>query len=381
MRNLELPQYTVDAAYTGAPEPGQPAARAETVIEKVFAGPGSRQDGEHQLARQILDRLFEKRRLLPAEETDGRQETADFEREAGPHMGKLLRAIRKNRPVDLILPAFPAKSPNRNKTLGHLPDLAEKHALENLKTLCDNIGSVYEPGAKITICSDGRVFADLVCIPDEDVTAYGEYLRNYAAAAHGDRFAFFNLEDAFQKTYSYDILREELLILYGESIASLYQRCKEEKEARAMYLGITRFIFEDYSGIEPFCSGSRTAIQKVARLIAYRVIQRSNAWSRLLEDRFPDALRLSIHPQFRVSRKIGVYLGETNGDDWLTPWHSVAVRHNGKITFSKRKDAEGCGMLAFDEGRPSHFEILDLDDPMPWRNSNRGDTHDSDRKT
>jgi pyoverdine/dityrosine biosynthesis protein Dit1 len=379
MRNMELPKFTVEPAYK-APDNDRPAAQAETVIEKVFS-PFTQRDDDHQLAGRILACLFEKRRLLADGETDGRQETANFEREAAPHMDRLLRVIRENRRLDLVLPAFPAKSPNRHKTLGHLPDLAEKHALENLNTLCDNIGSIYEPGAKITICSDGRVFADLICIPDEDVTAYGEYLRNYAMSAYGDRFAFFNLDDAFQKTYSYDILREELLILYGESIASLYQRCKEESEARAMYLGITRFMFEDYSGIEPFCNGSRTAIQKVARLIAYRVIQRSNAWSRLLEDRFPDALRLSIHPQFRVSKKIGVYLGETNGDGWLTPWHSVAVRHNGKITFSKRKDAEGCGMLAFDEGRPSHFEILDLEDPMLRRNSTRGDNHDSDRKT
>lgn len=379
MRNMELPKYdTGESMFTAIPAV---AGHQAATLEKVFRQPDVTQDSEHSMARRILGCLFDKRRLLPEEESNGRQASDDFEREAEPHMNRLLRAIRKNRPVELILPAFPAKSPNRNKTLSHLPDLAEKHALQHLQILCDNIGSIYGPGARITICSDGRVFADLICIPDEDVTAYGEYLRSYAAAAHGKSFAFFNLDDAFQKTYSYDILREELLILYGESIASLYQRCKEEKEAKAMYLGITRFIFEDYSGIEPFRSGSRTAIQKVSRLIAYRVIQRSNAWSRLLEDRFPDALRLSIHPQFRVSKKIGVYLGETNGDSWLTPWHSVAVRRNGKIAFCKRKDAEGCGMLAFDEGRPSHFEVLDLDDPIPSGNLKKGDVHGGDRET
>lgn len=358
MRNMELPEYNFDQTlYTGATAAIGEAFRRTEVV----------QDSEYQLAMQILTCLFEKRRLLPEDENGERQTAIDFEREAEPHMDRLLRAVRKNETVNLVLPAFPAKSPNRNKTLGPLPDMAEKHALQNLQILCDKIDSIYKPGARITICSDGRVFADLICIPDEDVTAYGEYLRNYAATAHGSSFAFFNLDDAFQKTYSYDILREELLILYGESIAALYRRCKEEKEARAMYLGITRFIFEDYSGIEPFQSGSRTAIQKVSRMIAYRVIQRSNAWSRLLEDRFPDALRLSIHPQFRVSKKIGVYLGETNGDNWLTPWHSVALRRNAKITFCRRKEAEGCGMLAFDEGRPSHFEVLDLDDPLPRR--------------
>lgn len=363
MRNVELTKYDIEE--TRLPD-FAPALNGGAAIERVFDKPDSKKDTERQLAEHILGRLFERRRLLPEEEAGGRL-ADDFEREAEPHMEKLLRMIRNRQPVHLILPAFPAKSPNRNKTLGPLPDLAEKHALQNLQALCDSIGSIYEPGAKITICSDGRVFADLICISDGDVTAYGEYLRNYALAAHDDCFAFFNLDDAFHKTYSYDILREELLILYGESIASLYQRCKEEKEAKAMYLGITRFIFEDYCGIEPFQSGSRTSIQKVARMIAYRVIQRSNAWSRLLEDRFPDALRLSIHPQFRISKKIGVYLGDTNGDNWLTPWHSVALRRDGKITFCKRKAAEDCGMLAFDEGRPSHFEVLDLDDPIPCR--------------
>lgn len=366
MRNMELPKYDIDEPRISAVTPsigGGPAA-----LEKVFSRTGAKNDADRQLAENILACLFARRRLLPEEENSDRREPEDIEREAEPHMDRLLRMVTSRRPVHLVLPAFPAKSPNRNKTLGPLPDLAEKHALQHLQALCDSIGSIYEPGAKITICSDGRVFADLICIPDEDVTAYGEHLRNHAATAHGDSFAFFDLGDAFHKTYSYDILREELLILYGESIDSLYHRCKTEKEAKAMYLGITRFIFEDYSGIEPFQSGSRTSIQKVARMIAYRVIQRSNAWSRLLEDHFPDALRLSIHPQFRVSKKIGVYLGETNGDNWLTPWHSVALRRNGKITFCKRKEAESCGMLAFDEGRPSHFEVLDFDDPIPRRN-------------
>ena len=31
----------------------------------------------------------------------------------------------------------------------------------------------YPPGARITICSDGRVFSDLVGVCDKDVTNYG----------------------------------------------------------------------------------------------------------------------------------------------------------------------------------------------------------------
>lgn len=308
-----------------------------------------------RIARLIIEQLFEKRRLHDSEE----QVAADLEAEARPHMDRLIGAIQRREPIDMILPGFPAKSPNRNKTLGPLPDLADKHGLENLNILCNKIAGVYPPGARITICSDGHVFSDLIRIPDEDVTAYGQYLRQYAKRVYGDTFDFFDLNDAFEKITSHDILREELLVCYGESVDRLRRRCREEKEAKAMYRGMTRFIFEDYSGIEPFKRESRTAVQQIARLIAYRVIQRSNAWTRLLEEHFADAIRLSIHPQFRVSRKIGVFLADTGGDCWLTPWHSAALKYKGKIRLCKRAEAERDALLAFDEGRPSHFEKFD----------------------
>jgi pyoverdine/dityrosine biosynthesis protein Dit1 len=46
-----------------------------------------------------------------------------------PHIPKVMAAIESNTPVTLVLPAFPGKSPNPNKVLGHLPDMAERRAL------------------------------------------------------------------------------------------------------------------------------------------------------------------------------------------------------------------------------------------------------------
>lgn len=305
------------------------------------------------VAHAILRELFAKRRLLPGEDAAERDDAA----EADPHLASLIRAIKDNRPITLILPAFPAKSPNRNKTLGPLPDLAEKHALENLRDLCHRIQSVYEPGAELVICSDGRVFADLVRIPDRDVTDYGHELKKHSRAHYGDLIKFFNLDDVYPEIEDFAVLREELLIEYGEQLTSLAKRCRSEREAKAMYLGITRFIFEDYCGIEPFLDKSRTHVQKLAKIIALRVIQRSNAWTRLLEKQFSDAIRLSIHPQYRVSSKIGVYLADAD-DNWVTPWHSVAVRDGETVRLKKRADAQALdSVLVFSDGRPSHFEI------------------------
>lgn len=306
-----------------------------------------------EIAEAILRLIFKRRRLLPTEH----EKPECFALEAEPHRMIIATIIGKNEPVNLILPGFPAKSPNRKKTLSALPDLAEKHALQNLCALCDEIQHIYSPGAYVSICSDGRVFADLVRIPEQDVSDYGAHLKDYAHSAHPGKFGFFNLDHVYPELKDYTTLREELLIQYGESIYELRKRCKVEDEAKAMYLGVTRFILEDYSGLDIFKSESRTTLQKLARSVAYRVIQRSNAWTRLLEKHFDNAVRLSIHPQFRVSRKIGINLAETD-DCWLTPWHGVAMKKGDKIVLVKRREAEQAGLLAFENGRPSHFECL-----------------------
>jgi len=61
--------------------------------------------------------------------------------------------------VKMCLPAFPFKSANKTyKVLGALPDKAEELALERLDTMCIRIGDVYQPGAKLTVISDGLVY-------------------------------------------------------------------------------------------------------------------------------------------------------------------------------------------------------------------------------
>jgi hypothetical protein len=61
--------------------------------------------------------------------------------------------------VEACLPAFPFKSANKvYKVLGSLPDKAEELALERLNRMCERIRSVYPPGAKVTIISDGITY-------------------------------------------------------------------------------------------------------------------------------------------------------------------------------------------------------------------------------
>ncbi|WP_444995830.1 L-tyrosine/L-tryptophan isonitrile synthase family protein [Aliikangiella sp. IMCC44359] len=305
-----------------------------------------------EVATNIIKLIFARRRLLPI------KESVAFSEQAEPHLDNIINCVEHEKPIKLILPAFPVKSPNRRKTLSHLPDYGEFLAMTRLVDLCKEIENIYSPGAKLIICSDGRVFADVIHVSDSHVTEYGNAIKAYAMEHLTGYIEFYNLDNVYEKVDDFAMLREELMIQYGESWISLRRRIKNEREASTMYLGITKFMLEDFSGIEKFSQLSRTALQKKAKLAAYRVIQRSNAWSRLLKKHFPEAVRLSIHPQYLVSEKIGISM-LTENDVWTTPWHSVVVKHKEEIMLLPKEEAEKLGcVLVYADGKPSHFEKM-----------------------
>lgn len=91
--------------------------------------------------------------------------------------GHALYWIRLNKPVQMVLPAFPFKSvsvghncydiilkpqkSNPKKVLGVLPDFAEYLGLSRLNQLCMDIRKVYSLGAVITIATDGVAFSGM----------------------------------------------------------------------------------------------------------------------------------------------------------------------------------------------------------------------------
>lgn len=74
-------------------------------------------------------------------------------------LSQIYRKVKSQSEIRMCLPAFPFKSPNtRDKVLSRLPDKADEFALANLNGLCSAIKDYYEPGAKLTIISDGLVY-------------------------------------------------------------------------------------------------------------------------------------------------------------------------------------------------------------------------------
>lgn len=278
-----------------------------------------------------------------------------------PHLPKIITAIEARLPITFVLPAFPGKSPNPHKVLGHLPDMAERQALQFLGELCERVKRVHAPGAQVILCSDGRVFSDVVGMNEEHVTAYqSEISQMIGELDLTEVIHTFDLDDLFSGR-SFAGMRDSLMERHGASLESLQEKVrrggkegadKESEDAHRMYCGITRFLVED--SIRPGQALSKTAIQKDCRVRAYEVIRRSNAWSGLVENQFPQAVRLSIHPQTCGSKKLGIRL--VNADSWMTPWHGVAMEVDGRFVLIKKFQAEALGaQLVQVDGRPSHY--------------------------
>lgn len=321
---------------------------------------------ERSLARGILAEVMRFRRISGPQTACA---TSACEECLKPHLSRVVSAIVKHEPITFVLPAFPGKSPNLAKVLGVLPDMAERQALEFLQDLCDRIRARYSPGARIILCSDGRVFSDVIGIRDEDVTAYQQELSNIIDELGLISISTVNLEDLYENL-SFDQMREQLMASYGEPLEVLQasvsrggkpqEASADDIETNRLYCGITRFLVED--SMFPGQTQSRTSIQKECRKRAYEVIRRSKAWSDWIEKQFSKAIRLSIHPQSCGAKKLGIRLSEfaLSSDNWQTPWHAVAVEIDGRFMLLKRSQAETLGArLVHRNGRASHYVLTE----------------------
>lgn len=347
---------------------------------KESKSPLLERDLNYKLAQEILKHVLQFRRTHSVHSSC--DSTCDSCQ--SPHLAKVIAAVQAAKSIVFVLPAFPGKSPNLSKVLSPLPDMAEQLALQFLQQLCEKIKNIYAPGAKIILCSDGRVFSDIIGMREGNVTSYQQELDKMISELGLSYISTFNL-DAFaegdekgeDKSKDFVQMRRQLMKDFGTPLELLREKVlrgskpschAEDEDANRMYCGIARFLVEDATF--PGQTKSRSTIQKECREKAYQVINRSNAWSELISQRFPEAVRLSIHPQACGSKKLGISLVGT--DSWMTPWHGVAVKTNKDFKLLKRAEAETLGaQLVFSaSGRPSHFELLTSYASQPLLNKN-----------
>ncbi|CAN3983931.1 L-tyrosine/L-tryptophan isonitrile synthase family protein [Kitasatospora purpeofusca] len=297
-----------------------------------------------RLSAEILDLLLPHRR---ASDPDAEAIPADFPLQ----LEQLADFITAGDQILFTLPGFPCKSPNLAKVLSHLPDEGERLSLTFLNRLAEEIGKIYEPGAKILICSDGHIFGDLIHVPDDHIDQYSDELSALIEREGLTNLDTFDLR-AVLGDLPFDEKRARVHAQYAPTKEELREQVLTDEETAKLYRGITRFLTEDTFG----WTGTKSALQKDCRQRAYGVIQRSRAWGDLIAEQHPRSFRLSIHPQKVGVLKFGIRLLE-HTDMWMTPWHSsVLHRPDGEWELIRSAEAAKVGRLVERNGRPSHYE-------------------------
>ncbi|ETP46439.1 hypothetical protein F442_07316, partial [Phytophthora nicotianae P10297] len=243
-----------------------------------------------------------------------------FEEEGRAKMQKIvMRMIERRAPITLVLPAFPFKSPNStDKVLGKLPDRAEELSMERLERFCREVEEAYPPGCKMVIFSDGRVFNDLLGVSLSDLRAFENEMQAMVKEA-GHTHIYFDSMDNYVKNVDDPI--PEILERFNVLHMDFDTRIKTEAAIRNTYCSFCKFLERDLA--QQWVGMSRSAMKRSCGKIAKQMMHRNVGFSALVDDSYPDALRISIHQYDNAGPKFGIHLIPQKSGKPRTPWHSV----------------------------------------------------------
>lgn len=281
--------------------------------------------------------------------------------------------IAKEQAIRLILPAFPWKSVNKvDKVTGVLPDLGEELALYRLNQMCEDIKTAYTPGGEVYIATDGLVFDDVVGISDEDTWAYSQGLVDMAKEHGLDNVKLLRVMDILGYTEGRTLdktlylalaqqCREELLLHYGKTEEEVRQMMKDDQDTLSTYCGFIRFLEADLK-FSPITASSKaisgSQYRKTVKKVAIQMMVRAESFTKLLQARCPDYVRLSIHPSTGAVKLSIPLIVQGSGDFPRSPWHSsVALAADGSYSTVHKRDVAETHDLVCDgrHGRPYYY--------------------------
>jgi len=227
---------------------------------------------------------------------------------------QIARFVAQEKPINMLVVSFPFKSRNHEKkTVGDLPDMAERKSLEYMQEILEKIKTVYQPGAQLTVFCDGIAFAQFLDISQPMVLAYEKTLKQLGADL--PNITFYTSTD-----FMHDHKLTQL-----DDINTVIDACDPGNAALQASIkpvvGIARkrFALEfDYH------DGEKILAHQTLDEIVFGILQRENRLRTYLSKAFPaeQFLRLTVHFSGDVSKKFGVKLSP---DSDITPYHGVLV--------------------------------------------------------
>ncbi|KAK4233577.1 pyoverdine dityrosine biosynthesis [Achaetomium macrosporum] len=376
-----LPRETVPATTLNSPIVAEPEeVRCLPLLAKIREG--VELSASHIVAHRIMDVL----------ETYGRHTQSgggDDHKWLGrdKFFPRVEQYVRRQQPVKMILPSFPWKSVNRvDKVIGALPDLGEELALARLNAICVDIGKIYPRGAEIHIATDGLAFNDVVGISDEDTWEYSVALMDMAAKKGFTGIKLLRVMDFLGYTDpSSPLTKDQYLSLIAQSRAELESQfgsgCADQSvrhmietdhDTLMTYRGFIRFLETDLRH-SPVAAHARSGqhYRRIVKEAAMKMMVRAEAFTKIIQAKCPDYVRLSIHPSSGAAKLSVPLLVEKSAGCGFprTPWHStIAVGLDGAYRAVHAKDVRETHELVMKDGRPWCFrecsDLFDLGDDV-----------------
>lgn len=192
--------------------------------------------------------------------------------------------VSRNKPVRMVLPAFPFKSPNiEDKVISKLPDLATELALSHLNGLAATMSEIYAPGAYILIVPDGIVYNDILGVSDADVWHYADEVQNTLQRLNLTRLCFVPLHRIFEGVQAARPTCQEYCQLVNDWRERLFTEwlpngycvdgeIKENPDALATYRGYCKFLALDMAATLKHLSSNkrRTVCSNTAKQMIRR---------------------------------------------------------------------------------------------------------------
>lgn len=252
--------------------------------------------------------------------------------------------VKSNSPIEFVMLGLPFKSINiRDKVLGVLPDLGEKIMANTFSRFNSAVKEVYEPGANITVVSDGFVFNDVLKVNSHIVDAYREACLDLG-------FNILDLRDFYSKRQALTESREKLMNQFGITPEQLEKDILMNPDVNFLYRGMMKFMGEEFAIYE---FPSKNQLHKEAKKIAREMMFRNEAYSNLVRKEFSDYIRLSMHPSVNNGSK---YSFQLISGGHHSPWHAAVVKDGDNTTTMHKKEAQDKGFqLVYIDGKPNHF--------------------------
>lgn len=257
----------------------------------------------------------------------------------------IMNKLRKQEPLEVVLPSFPFKLPNLLKVSRRSPDMAEILCLSRLYEICMTIQYIYPPGVKFIIISDGQVYHQMFGVSRYEALHYrDESIRMIEKLQFANQLQIVDMQDLVNcHVDEFRILKKHL-----HPIVKKWWDTEAGKRRLSLLNACAYNINNRFNGTHDLLQLSlQDMLNKLnnttnlanLNLIRNKLLQRTEHGAfeyalflytlkemNLLKKIYPESIRATVHPK---PGQWGIHL--VNEKTHLLPWHGIAYKKaNGK---------------------------------------------------